>query len=243
MKKSNIFLLVAVIILLASLVSYNTTLKAEYLSGAHRDPYRHFNTFNLKGFDEIAINTNNGVNVKIQQGSHQARILKRETENIKFKQVGKLLMVEINYPEDRNNYYGPEQVVITMPILKALRADTTPREVKKPKDQEWVTNTAWSTIKITGFTQDSLFINQDKMTTVEMTANKLAYLHAITGQNPGSASSLHLDKNNTIARAILDIRNNSELTLKNIFIPQLTYQFSDSAKVNFSGAALAILKK
>jgi len=241
MKKSNLFLLVAAIILFVSLAIYNTNLRAEYLTGTYKDPYRNFKTLNFKEFDAIVINAGNGANVSLKQGDFQVRVREKATEYIKFKLVNQQLVLDVDYLNNAGYLNGQEHVVITLPFLKSLRFVT--KLVDTPKEKNYTYYTIGSTIRVNGFNQDSLFIQHENLSRIDLTANKLAYLHAITGYNVGTGSLLHISKNNIIAQAHLDIRDKGELTIQNVFIPQLTYQFSDSAKVNLTGAALAILKK
>src|SRR5687768_577263 len=126
MKKSNLFLLVAVLILLTSLAIYNTNLRAEYVSGAYKDPYRDFKTLNFKEFDAIVINATNGVNVNLQQGNFKVRVRENELKNIKFKLVNNQLVLDVNFPKENGYFNGREQVVITLPVLKSLAFATKP---------------------------------------------------------------------------------------------------------------------
>jgi len=50
-------------------------------------------------------------------------------------------------------------------------------------------------------------------------------------------------ENYKLQAANLDIRNKSSLVLDDLFIPALTYTFSDSAQLDLKGNALQILKK
>jgi major membrane immunogen (membrane-anchored lipoprotein) len=63
MKKSNLFLLVAVIVLLVSLAIYNTNLRAKFLAGTYKDPYRNFETLNFKNFNTVAVNAASEISV------------------------------------------------------------------------------------------------------------------------------------------------------------------------------------
>lgn len=245
MKKSNLVVLAAIILLLGALATYNSALKAEYLSGSYKDPYYYFTSLNLKDFDAVAINAASEVSVVIKQGpEHKVQVRKDDTENIKVKKEGKLLVVDVTYPKERRNFDSRERVVITLPNLKSVTADAKytlagkQKIIRNSRDDK-----SWTTVRINGFTQDSLFLEQNNTNKVELNRNKLGVLQAIAGKNPGSESKLVVTKDNTINKASLDIRYLSSLSLQNLHIPNLSYQFSDSAQVNISGAALAILKK
>ncbi len=251
MKKSNILIVAAAIFILLSMLVYNTALKAEFLSGAHKDPYHNFKTLNLKDFDAVAVNAGSEVGVKIQAGKEtNVRVRKDDEEYIKFKVVNRVLMIDVAYKAERRNYDGRERVIVTLPALTAVTTDS--KYTVDGKAYTWGRENGnkeafkgWSngyTI-IKGFTQDSLTINQDNASKVILQGNKLGLLRAITGKAPGSTTELSIQNSNNIAQANLDIRSKSSLELDNVAIPKITYQFSDSAKTSISGASLAILKK
>jgi flagellar motor protein MotB len=245
MKKSNLFVLAAVIILFASLVSYNTTLRAQYVSGVYKDPYRNFETLNLKNFNAVAVNAASEISVTIRQGpNYKVQLFTPDADKIKVTQEGNQLLIDAKYQQDRRYLGDREKVVITLPTLQMVTTNASYTIDNKPfthgkNKHEWSN----ASTKIIGFTQDSLFIQQDNLNKIELINNKLGFLHVISGASPGSSSRIQINSNNTIARANLDIRNKGELSLTDIFIPNPTYQFSDSARLNLSGPALAILKK
>jgi hypothetical protein len=219
------------------MASYNSALKAEYLSGSYKDPYYYFTTLNVKDFDVVAVNAASEISVVIKHGSeHKVQVRKDDMENIKVKQNANTLVVDVTYPRERRDFDSRERVVITLPQLKSVKADGTymlagkQKIIRNSRDEK-----SWTTVRINDFNQDSLYLEQNNINKVELTGNKLGVLRAITGKNTASESTLVIAKNNTINQANLDIRYLSKLNLENIAIPKLTYQFSDSAQVNISG--------
>ena len=239
LKTSTILLLTAGFILLGSLVAYNMALKFEYNTGSYKDPYRNFVTVNYRDFDQISINPATEMNVKIIAGDYNVRVHKYATDYITFKKSGHNLQVDLVYPQEvKRQPYG-DLVVITCPRLTTLKTNAfySLNGKKITSTQSWDDNT----VSVQGFEQPVLSLQQDKATSIKLSNTKLNRLEAVVGLSTGSAARLHVEKNNQIQEANLDIRNKSELVIENLNIPKRQYQFSDSARATFTGSALGIL--
>jgi hypothetical protein len=239
MKNSSKFLLAAVLVLLASLTAYNMALRTEYHLGSYKDPLRGFVKLPLSGFTEIAVPAASTVNVKVVVGPFSVRINPRVQEFVHVRQQGTRLVVEAIFPSRQQFLGWGEGVVISCPRLAALSTDAVYLEAGQRRvDKGYPEN---RTVQVQGFVQDSLTVRADCGSHLELAGNQLGLLRATTGATPGSHASLTIGANNRIAVARLDLRHQSEVRMKNVQIPGLHYQVSDSAQALLSGASLRSL--
>jgi len=235
MKTSVKLLLAAVMVLLASLTAYNMALRAEYRSGAYKDPLRNYTALAFKGFAEVSVPAASALNVKIVAGPFQVRVNPAAEKYVRISQQGGRLVVALVLPEQPETLGWGETVVISCPRLAALTTDGTYQAGGQPHhDRTFVGHS----VVVQGFTQDSLALRQDRGSRVELKNNRLAFLRAGAGATPGSHPILQLNSDNHIAAASLTLDHQSELVLDNVLIPQLRHTFGDSARVMLAGTAL-----
>jgi hypothetical protein len=242
MKTSNILLLSALIIFVISLGIYNTALKAEYLTGSYKDPYKNFTTLNFKDFDQIQVNAASQIDLTVNKGPEIVRVSKSSYDYVKISQKGKTLIIDVVY--NKGNHFGNE-LLISCPQLKSIKAygvytDDHKKIVQNSRYDKYAR--ASNDLVIQGFDQDSLLIEQDNLTSIALKRNKLKLLKSIIGNTAGATPVLEINETNAIQKAELKVNQKGELHLDNIYIPQLTHQFGDSTKLTFLGAALKNLK-
>ncbi|EHQ30738.1 hypothetical protein [Mucilaginibacter paludis] len=243
MRTSNKILLATLVIFVVSLGIYNCALRAEFLTGDYKNPFKNYNTVDIKNFDRIEINAASQMDVSINKGDTKIHVTKSPSWDINFTLKGKTLvisMVRRNYAEDSFN-----SVIISCPKLISVKAqafymyDTT-----RIVDNHEPTNYRYErTVTVNGFTMDSLNLQQDNYSRVRLNHNTIGLLQARAGISKNATSMLSIDKTNMIQKADLQIGEKSTLELDDIFIPQLKYLFADSSKVTFSGVALKSLKQ
>ena len=241
MKTSVKFLLAAALVLLASLTAYNMALRAEYRSGAYRDPLRGYAKLNFKNFDEVTVPAASVLSVKILAGPFGVRVNPDARRFVRVRQQGSRLVVEAAFPNQPGSLGWGETVVISCPRLAALTTGGEYALAGRPHRDK--TPVSGRKVLVRGFTQDSLLVRQDLASRVELTGNHLGLLRAVAGSTPGSHASLTLTEDNKVAAASLTIGHQSELILDNVAIPQLRYHFADSAKATLTGAALTALRQ
>ncbi|WP_310395270.1 hypothetical protein [Hymenobacter sp.] len=242
MKNSTKFLTVALVLLLGALSAYNLGLRAEYRRGTYKDPLRNTALLKFTNFTEVDVQAASAVNVKITAGpGYSVRVNDDAKQYVQVSQQGARLRIALAFPEDRA-YLGSGDVVrITCPVLKRLTADGVYSLAGKPVTDSQVGRMGGS-VRVQGFAADSLTLVQDHGTRVELTGNRLGYLRAAAGQSPGSQSVLRIGQDNRIQAAAFDMQQRSELELAGQ-IAQSSYQFGESAKVSFAGAALESLRR
>ncbi|RYU78453.1 hypothetical protein [Hymenobacter persicinus] len=222
MKTSNKLLLTALAVVLASLLTYNIALRAEYQRGTYKDRFRDYQTLALTDFDQVQVVSEN-VSVKLTPGPFAVRVSNNAAAKVNITRVGRRLVIT-EAPALRGTWAPGNQILISCPDLRLLR-------------------TAANSATVAGFTLDSLQVEQSRSSAVEMTNNQLGVFQATAGQGAGSNPQLSIDHSNRIQRASLAIKNRGELVLENVFIPQFSCQFSDSATARISGKSLGMMTR
>jgi hypothetical protein len=236
MKTSTTYLLAALLVLLASLTAYNMALRTEYRSGAYKDPLRNYEVLAFKNFTEVDIPAASALSVKIVAGPFGVRVNPAAARFVHVSQQGGRLVIAAAFPSKPESLGWSETVVVSCPRLAKLSAGGTYELAGQPhRDKILVSGRR---VLVQGFTQDSLTLRQDLAGHVELAGNRLGYLGARVGLTPGSYAGLQLNDDNHLAAASLVIDHQSELTVANLLIPQVRYQFSDSARVTLMGRAL-----
>ncbi|AMR26444.1 hypothetical protein A0257_04545 [Hymenobacter psoromatis] len=242
MKTSTTFLLAALLVLLASLTAYNMALRAEYRSGAFKDPLHDYATLKFSNFTEVEAPAAGVVGIKIIAGPYRVRISPRAAKYVQVHQQGSRLVITAAFPDQRVPL-GQTAVVISCPQLTQLTANADyALNGARHRDKQEIFFAA-SPVVVEGFTQDSLSVQQDNATHIELIKNNLKFLRVVAGATPGSHSILQMGQDNRIAAANLALNHQSELQLYNLAIPQLQYHFADSAKAILTGAALVGLRQ
>ncbi|MGI4833539.1 MAG: hypothetical protein ACRYFK_08775 [Janthinobacterium lividum] len=240
MKTSNLLLLIAALVFLGSLTAYNLALRTEYRLGTYKDPLRGYSHLAFQNFNEIAVPAASVASVKIVAGPWGVRLSPHAAPYVHVRQRGRRLEVSANFPE-RWAWLPGEAVVISCPQLAALRTDAVYTEAGKR-----LTDTRIEPryrVLVQGFTQDTLRVQADRASRVELAANRLGYLAAETGRTPGSQTALQLDDDNHIGAARLRCDNRATLALNGLRIPSLQTQLADSAQLSLRGQALGSLAR
>ncbi|MFL5747696.1 MAG: hypothetical protein ACJ751_23670 [Niastella sp.] len=242
MKTSNKIILAAVLITLVCLVGYDLLLKAEYMSGDYKIPYKSYVNLPWKDFDIVEVNSSTAVNVQFVQGPFSVKIDGYALEYTTIRQQGKTLQITAGFENKHLWDPQPYLILISCPMLTKVYANAT-YYVNKHPITDTIEKEGWNMRKvlIDGFKQDSLSIEQDYGSTVKLENNNIRSIHAAIGKSNGSGSHIILEKSNQFDNASLEIGHRSNLELGNCLIHHLDYHLSDSAKLIISGSAHELL--
>ncbi len=244
MRTSNKIILSAFVLFAIGLMAYNSTLKAEYLTGKYKDPYRNYTSYNINEFDEIEVNAAAMMHVTIRQGDFAVRKSKWSQDSVRFTKVGNHLLVNIDFDKDpfdsithKSTRLGNNEIIISCPKLKVLKTDSyyTVKGVK-PLKSNYSTQTDDyypNSVILKSFKLDSLSIVQNDGI-VDINSSAIGFLHATANVN----SKLIIHEDNKIAKANLVMNHYSTLNMDKLDIPQLNFAVADSAKIYLTGAAL-----
>lgn len=232
------------LLMLASLLSCDYLLKAEYASGKYKDPHDSYTQLNFKDFDTVDLISSTAVNIKFVQGPFKVSIAAGARNYARIKQQGNRLQIDAIF---EGNYYRDPRLyvlLISCPKLEMFAANATYRANNRQVTDS-IVREDWNMrqVLIEGFDQDSLNINQDYGSTVVLMNNHIRSVNVIAGKSPGSGSKTIMLKGNQFQHASLDIRNESKLVLYDTGIHHLDYHLADSAELVLNGATQKTLKQ
>ena len=244
MKNSNKIILFATIALLSTLIAYNFSLKAEYLTSKYKDPFYNYTTLNYKAFSKVKIGAGNLLDVKIVKGDKfDIKVQKRVELSLTVKKNGSLLTINV---KDTTAYFraGDKAILITCPTITDLAIDAQRTTFYNSRDSsisEYQDQYDRKVI-LEGFSLQKLNIIQGRNNTVKLNRNTIGRLTALTGNNDKMGSKLIVGSDNLIEEAHLSTNNKNELVL-NTTIKNLHLNYTDSASITLQGSALSLLKK
>jgi len=243
MKTSNKFITAACALLLATVVFYNSALRAEYRTGAFRNPITNLVTLPTQGFDAVTVEGASLANVSIQPGPYCVRVSEPVAEVLQVQQQGRHLTLRLRFPREARSYVlksGKSAIVITCPTLVSVRTDATysvngqaQTDLSQPFYNE-------CPVLVRGFRQDSLLVQADNGSRVELRDNVLGRLRVVAGRAAG-APIVRLHPGNRIQQASFAMGGKSKLVFDELTIPDLRYQFADSATTTLPGRSLSAL--
>ena len=242
MKTSSKLILVVVLVTLICLVAYNLLLKAAYLSGDYKMPYKNYVTLPWKNFDIVEVNSSTSANVKFVQGPFSVKIDGYALEYTTIRQQGNRLQITAAF--ENKHLWDPHPYLILISCPKLTKVYTSATYYA---DKHWVTDSVaredryMRKVLIDGFKQDSLSVEQDYGSSVILSNNSIRSIHAAIGKSEGSSSRILLEQSNQFDNASLDIGHRSKLELENCIIHHLDYHLSDNAKLIVKGNAQELL--
>lgn len=247
MKKSNIFLIAAVLIFLASILAFDFGINNRYSKGDFRDQYDEFTALDFKDFDSIQVNACTMANVKFIQGPFSVRVFEGRADIVKVTQQRKMLSIDVS---TKGNVFedSPFTLIISCPKINLLIADDKYVENGKLRTDtnaridivfNNMTIRPSKKVQVQGFRQDSISIIQNNGSHIRLVNNRFKSISAIIGKSSKSGSFLTIDETNVFNYANLDIRNKSHLFMSKATIENLDYKLAPDAKVTFSGASAA----
>jgi len=242
MKTSNRLLLLAVVILVISITSYNFSLKAEYNKLDFIGEFYDYKKLNFRDFDEIYVKGANILDLKVVRAdSFDVRMRKRPTANFNIVQNGNKLIIALSRKADL--YSSEKEIVIFCPKLKRLNLDGEKTEYfGKDSVMVAISEQDWRRTVIEGFDLEILDVSMGVNNTLKLNNNKIKQLRALVGDKQKSGSKLIIWKDNKIHDAYLDIADKNELQLISPQIESLKYNYGKEAMISLTGKSHSLLK-
>ncbi len=237
MKTSNKILVVITIVIVGYLVVFAAGLKAEYLKGDFKTRFYQMEQLSFKNFTSIKHNIGDRVNVKIEKGDkYQVWMKTYLKDQIDIKQIGQTLV--INAVKNNKVWTSNNAIIIICPKIDSLTI-TSAAEINKTIDE----NSSYDVYNlIKNFNQPKMFIKLNKLTALELEANRIDDLQAIAGDNVTGKAYLDINHTNIFKVANISVPGKSELKLENPTIGKLIYAIADSAKITTFGKSLPLIK-
>jgi len=245
MKTSNKILIAATVVVLAWLIVFDMTLKAEYVKGDYNKPHYHMHQLGFSNFNIIEHNAGNIIGIRVEKGPYGVWMDDYLKDKITVSQHDKTLLIECTSKED----FGGNGVIITCPDLVAIttnpliRPGNNPggRYSRKSGTSLIIDYFPHATSTVTGFDQLSMTIVANEFTVIDMEKNTLGQLNAKVGDSKKGNAGVIITTNNKITFADFQVPGKSTLTLDNVVINKVTYKIADSADVHLTGKAVHLL--
>jgi hypothetical protein len=244
MRTSNKILIAAFILILVSLVFYDLSLKASYVSGAYKNRYRQFISVDYKNFDKIDLSASTAVNIVLEQGPYSVRMEPMADRFVKLSQTNGTLHIDAAFRSNFENSSNDYVMIISCPNLVKINADA-----RYLAGGRMITDTIasldfkWRPTVIHGFKLDSLTIEENHAGAIMLSGNYIKSVKAVLGTGKGSGSNMVILNDNHFQNLQLNILNKSKLQLFNADIAHLNYHLADSAKLILSGSARDLITK
>ncbi len=232
MKTSNKFIILAGVVLVALLVSYDLALKAEYETGRYKDPFHNYAELPYKNFDKVSVLAANEMDVEIRQSdTFSVRVSGQIKDRIDIKQERSELILRAKQGD--RWYLGDKRgVVIYMPRLKEVSASEFVRVVGEGRTE--ISGHGDNDILISGFNLDALKLNLITNSVIILEKNKIENLHAVV-DGTSFESQLQIDQSDKIKNANITVTGKNSLKLINPDIANLNHNLSDSALLVLQG--------
>jgi len=249
MRTSTKLLLGAFVIFVIALMVYNFQLKAEYLTGNYKNPFKNFNKINIDGFTEVEINGASMMDIELKQGDFLVGKAKYNEDSIQFTKAGNRLIVNINLSqkpvidsgaEENENgrvvrigpAYRKNRILISCPKLTSLVTSDSFLVNGKPYSSSSFFYDIRET-RLSVFKSDSLSLELNSRHKIILNGDIIKSLKATVNRNASLSMS-----GNMFTKANLQINNGANLTMGNQPVADLTYRLGDSVNIKLSGVSV-----
>jgi hypothetical protein len=222
--------------LVISVGIYDFQLRAEYLKGDYKNPYKGFVNLNFRNFKVIELGSSTAINIMLVKGPFKVLADPDAMEFMKIEQHHDSLLIRAAFKDNFHNVHSTHVIYIACPELTSFAADA-----KYTAFDTQVTDTIasadfqWRPTTISGFSGGKLNINADHAANVFLKNNKFNILNAVVGNSNGSVSNLTIETGNQFGKTNLDIRNKSRLWIRDDSLSSINYKLADSAKLILNG--------
>jgi hypothetical protein len=239
MKTSIKIFLGSMVLLGAAIVIYDLQLDAAYRKGEYTQPFYDYVKMNFTGFDRIEMNSSSAFNILLVPGKYKVLASPNVIDYLDIHQEGTTLVVNAHFLDHFRASFDGYSLYVSCPTLKAFKADAR-YSVGKTLMTDITDRFLWyQPMVISGFTLDSLDIEAQNATKLELKNDTIRKLTA----NLARGADLTLDMGNQFAGGDLEIMNGARLSVKTRGMQNLNYHLADSAVLECNGAAAKQLLK
>jgi hypothetical protein len=243
MRTSTKILIATLLLLVASLAFYDLGLRTEYLKGNYTDPYREYMPLNYKDFNEVDLNSSTAINIILVKGPFKVMAAPGAMDFLKLSKKNNRLIVDAAFGAQYRSENWDYILYISCPSLAAFKADARYTAAGNLVVDTAANEFTWKPTLISGFTADSLNLQEDHAANVILENNKINNLNARIGIGDKSRSDFTIGENNFFTKTNLAILNKSRLWVKGTTTNNLNYQLADSATLVVNGASVKHLLK
>lgn len=236
MKTSSKILIATFVIFIASLMTYDLTLRAEYLTGDYTRPFNGYVPLSYSGFNTIELNASTAVNILVVQGPYKVLANPDAMDFLKVSKVNNRLIIDAAFSDHYRSLNTDYIIYISCPNLSSFKADAHYTTAGNTVIDTAAADFAWTPTVISGFMADSLNIQETHAADVVLENNRINDLNGNVGIDEKSRSNLTVGINNKFNKSNLVILNRSRLRIKGTTTNNLTYHLADSATLVMNGA-------
>lgn len=236
MKTSIKILLTSLLLIIVSLVVYDSQLRAEYLQGNFRKPFGDFTPANFRNFNSIELRSGTAINIMVTKGPYKVMVDPGAGDFVKLSKQGDKLIVQAVF-NDHYRYHGNDYTIfISCPNLESFSSDA------RYKVNDWtVTDTLPNIFEkkaslISGFNSNKLFITENNGSNILLENNHIDTLRVVAGSSYHSGSIITIGKGNSFDTAYFSIQNKGTLSIEAPAGNHINYHIADSARININGA-------
>ena len=239
MKTSTMLIITAILIILGSLVAFNYTLKAVYLTGEYKSRFNGMDFTPFNGVEKLNIQTERLYSVQVEHGDKEGMWVERDIkEKVKFEVRQQTLSLgESDASKKEKSTWINGRIII---ITKNLNAIVTVSNYKPKKGERYPYGL--SEISLKGYHLGQLDLQIESYVSIYLHHMVIQTLNAIVGTKTSEGAELTLASDNKINNATLNVPGNSKLTLIDPKIVKTNYMLSDSATVSLNGKVVQMIK-
>jgi len=235
MKKSILFLVIAVLIMLGCLTAYNLTLKKIYIPGGQISRFSGMQFSSFAGINQISVKSANRMDISIEHGEKEGVWIYKSSEDnviLKFSN-GVLDLSNLDTVDEPG--YEMERIIIVTKTLSALKM--------VPAFKGKCDTCSIAQMNLINLKMDYLDLQVAPNVVLNFHNTKVNKLNAVIGNALQDNGGLTIYQNCEIENAYFNVLGKSTLDLLDPKIKKATYKLSDSATVILNGKALEALNK
>jgi hypothetical protein len=236
MKTSTIMIIAAVLVTFASLTAFNIDVKKIYQSGAYKSRFRGMDFTDLKGVDNINIQSADRMTIRIEQGDKEGIYITGDAKNNVIPSIkANTLTLDLSAESKSTGYRSWSDIIITTKNIATLNLGSSnvndPGKGYKEGD-----------VSLKGFKLNNLDLTIGKFVNVSLEGISINTLKAQVGNEKDGRAKLSISSDTEINSAQFDVPGASTLELYNPKLVKAVYNLTDSATVTLSGKVVNIIK-
>lgn len=239
MKKSTMFIIIAILVTTVSLFAFDYSIKKVYMTGEYKSRFNGMDFTPLSEVEKLNIQTTKLPGIQVEFGEKEGIWIDRSIkEKIKFDTNQHMLTLAASEASknDKDLWINGKIVIVTK---KLMGITTTSDKVKKEKRRfRGIT----CEISLKGYHLAQLDLQIASFVSIYLHRMEVQRLNAIVGTKTSEGAELTLSSDTKINSANLNVPGNSKLTMLDPKIVKTNYLLSDSATVSLNGRVVQMIK-
>jgi hypothetical protein len=236
MRTSIKILIAALALVIAGLITYDTQLKAEYLTGNFKKPFGNFVPANFSNFNAIELRSATAINLLVVKGPYKVLVEPTASDFVRIEQQGSKLILQADFKNHYRSYSGDYNVFISCPDLTSFTSDARYKVDNWPVTDTLPNIFGKKPTQINGFNLASLTLTEDNGSNVILQNDHIASLKAAIATGYDAASIITIGTGNAFTNADIQVLNKGTLNIDAPAGNNISYHIADSARLSVNGA-------